>query len=166
MQFLALLSAAITLIGAIMVITRRVAVHAVLWLVVTLLALAVVFALLGAPFAAALEVIIYAGAVMVLFVFVIMMLNLGRPDSDREKEWLRPRAWLGPALLATLLCGELLYTLPFRPDDTAAPDLLTARDVGLSLFGPYVLMVELASFLLLSGLVTSFHIGRHRLRER
>ncbi|WP_025813332.1 NADH-quinone oxidoreductase subunit J, partial [Komagataeibacter kakiaceti] len=96
MHNLALFSASMALVGAVMVITRRVAVHALLYLVVTLLALAVVLALLGADFAAALEVIIYAGAIMVLFVFVIMMLNMGQPDTAREKEWLRPRAWLGP----------------------------------------------------------------------
>lgn len=85
MNTLALFSGAVTLLGAIMVITRQVAVHAVLYLVVTLLGLATVFALLGAPFAAALEVIIYAGAIMVLFVFVIMMLNLGQSDRERER---------------------------------------------------------------------------------
>ncbi|OUI87343.1 NADH-quinone oxidoreductase subunit J [Acetobacter tropicalis] len=166
MNTLALLSGSLTLLGAIMVITRRVAVHAVLYLVVTLLALATVFALLGAPFAAVLEVIIYAGAIMVLFVFVIMMLNLGQPDREREKEWLRPRIWVGPALLSTILCAELIYSLSTLPQQTDSFSPLSARDVGLSLFGPYVLMVELLSFLLLAGLVTAFHIGRHRMENR
>ncbi|MBO1325735.1 NADH-quinone oxidoreductase subunit J [Acetobacter sp. TBRC 12305] len=179
---LGLLCAATTLVGAMMVITRKVVVHAVLYLVVTLLALAVVLALLGAPFAAALEVIIYAGAIMVLFVFVVMMLNLGQADSARESEWMRPRAWLGPALLAALLCAELLYALPSLlaplPPPFAGPATETplppapplfrlgVHDVGLSLFGPYVLMVELVSFLLLAGLVSAFHIGRRRAEER
>ncbi|WP_395370710.1 NADH-quinone oxidoreductase subunit J [Komagataeibacter diospyri] len=162
MHALALLAASVTVVGAVMVITRRVAVHAVLYLVVTLLSLAVILVMQGASFAAMLEVIIYAGAIMVLFVFVIMMLNLGHPDSAREKEWLRPRAWCGPGLLAAIVCAELLYCMgtfsglarPFAP--------ITAHDVGLSLFGRYVLMVELASFLLLAGLVSAFHIGRNR----
>lgn len=165
MHILAILSASITVVGAIMVITRSIAVHAVLYLVVTLLSLASVLSLLGAPFSAALEVIIYAGAIMVLFVFVIMMLNLGQPDSDREKEWLRPRAWLGPAVLAAVLCGELFFGLRDMPD--AGPiSMITPRDVGLMLFGPYVMMVELVSFLLLAGLVTAFHIGRYRMEDR
>ncbi|GBR06236.1 NADH-quinone oxidoreductase subunit J [Acetobacter oeni] len=161
MPVMILFAASLTVIGAVMVITRRIAVHAVLWLVVTFLALACVFTLLGAPFAAALEVIIYAGAIMVLFIFVIMMIGPAQPESDREKEWLRPRAWLGPAILATLLCGELLFGLRATPH-TGTPAPITPRDVGLSLFGPCVMMVELASFLLLAGLVTAFHIGRHR----
>ncbi|QEH97547.1 NADH-quinone oxidoreductase subunit J [Gluconobacter thailandicus] len=160
MHILALTSACISILGAFMVITRRIAVHAVLYLVVTLLALACVLALLGAPFAAALEVIIYAGAIMVLFVFVIMMLNLGKPDRDRETEWLRPRAWVGPAALASILGMELLFGLRTL-SGTGITFQITPREVGLSLFGPYVLMVELASFLLLTGLVTAFHIGRH-----
>ncbi|MCE2575236.1 NADH-quinone oxidoreductase subunit J [Komagataeibacter sp. FNDCR2] len=166
MHALALFSAGMTLVGAIMVITRRVAVHALLYLVVTLLALAVVLALLGAAFAAVLEVIIYAGAIMVLFVFVIMMLNMGQPDTAREKEWLRPRAWLGPGVLAAFLCGGLLTTIdPFSgPAWPLSP--IGAHDVGLSLFGRYVLMVELASFLLLAGLVSAFHIGRNRMEDR
>ncbi|GBR28107.1 NADH-quinone oxidoreductase chain J [Komagataeibacter oboediens DSM 11826] len=162
MHALALLAAGVTVTGAIMVITRRVAVHAVLYLVVTLLALSVVLVLLGASFAAMLEVIIYAGAIMVLFVFVIMMLNLGQPDSQREKEWLHPRAWLGPGILATIVCTELLYCATPLSGPVRLPLPITVHDVGLSLFSRYVLMVELVSFLLLAGLVTAFHIGRHR----
>lgn len=166
MHALALLSGCMTVVGAIMVITRRVAVHAVLYLVVTLLALATVLVMLGASFAAMLEVIIYAGAIMVLFVFVIMMLNLGQADSAREKEWLRPRAWLGPGILATIVGAELLYCAsPFSgPARPSAP--ITAHDVGLSLFGHYVLMVELVSYLLLAGLVSAFYIGRNRVGGR
>ncbi|MCE2564569.1 NADH-quinone oxidoreductase subunit J [Komagataeibacter sp. FNDCF1] len=165
MHALALLAASVTVVGAIMVITRRVAVHAVLYLVVTLMALATVFVMQGASFAAMLEIIIYAGAIMVLFVFVIMMLNLGQPDSAREKEWLRPRAWCGPGILATIVCAELLYCLRPLSGPAPAPAAITAHDVGLSLFGHYVLMVELVSFLLLAGLVSAFYIGRNRLRE-
>lgn len=162
MHVLALFSASIAVVAAFMVVTRRVAVHAVLYLVVTLLALASVFNLMGAPLAAALEVIIYAGAIMVLFVFVVMMLNLGQSDSEREREWLYPRAWLGPACLALLLCGEMLFVLSAPlPAAAGAPAPIGPHQVGLALFGPYVLMVELVSFLLLAGLVSAFHIGRH-----
>ncbi|QHC36768.1 NADH-quinone oxidoreductase subunit J [Komagataeibacter xylinus] len=162
MHTLALLAAGVALVGAIMVITRRVAVHAVLYLVVTLLALAAVLVMLGASFAAMLEIIIYAGAIMVLFVFVIMMLNLGQTDSAREKQWLRPRAWCGPGILATIVCAELLYCLSPLSGPEPALTPVTAHDVGLSLFGRYVLVVELVSFLLLAGLVSAFYIGRNR----
>jgi NADH-quinone oxidoreductase subunit J len=91
------LSAAVAVAATLMVVTRASAVHALLYLIVSLLAVAVVFFVLGAPFVAALEVIIYAGAVMVLFVFVIMMLNLGKAAAAKEREWLSPGMWVGPA---------------------------------------------------------------------
>ncbi|MFT8645598.1 NADH-quinone oxidoreductase subunit J [Gluconacetobacter sp.] len=150
-------------VAAIMVVTRAIAVHALLYLVVVLLSLAGVFFALGAPFAAMLEVIIYAGAVMVLFVFVVMMLNLGRSDRDRERHWMAPAVWIGPALLSGLLLIALCTTLrtipPTAASDTMAP--IGPQSVGLLLYGPYVLSVELASFLLLAGLVSAFHIGRN-----
>src|SRR5512134_3203698 len=92
-----------------MVLTRTNAVHALLYLIVSLLAVALVFFSLGAPFAAVLEVIIYAGAIMVLFVFVIMMLNLGPQTMRREGQLLRPETWIGPAFLAAVLLGELIF---------------------------------------------------------
>ena len=76
-------------------ITRLNAVHALLYLIVSLLAVAMIFYMLGAPFVAALEVIIYAGAIMVLFVFVVMMLNLGA-GRRAGAAWLNPRIWIGP----------------------------------------------------------------------
>ena len=94
-----------------MVITRAKAMHALLYLVVSFLALALVFYVLGAPFVAALEVIIYAGAIMVLFLFALMLINPGRADEAQEREWLRPRAWISPRVLAAALLVELIYLL-------------------------------------------------------
>ncbi|HET7675891.1 MAG TPA: NADH-quinone oxidoreductase subunit J, partial [Gammaproteobacteria bacterium] len=92
-------SALVAVAATVMTITRTHAVHALLYLIVSLLAVAIIFYLLGAPFAAALEVITYAGAIMVLFVFVVMMLNLGEATQKQERRWLNPRMWGGPALL-------------------------------------------------------------------
>src|ERR1041385_8703351 len=91
-------AAAIAVLSTAFVITSVSAVHALLYLIVSLLSVAVVFFVLGAPFVAALEVIIYAGAIMVLFIFVVMMLNLGAASVEQEKAWLRPRTWFGPAV--------------------------------------------------------------------
>ena len=76
-----------------LLLRRRHAVHALLYLIVSLLAVAVDFYALGAPFVAALEIMIYAGAIMVLFVFVVMMLNLAEHAMEVEREWLKPRNW-------------------------------------------------------------------------
>src|SRR5574338_860022 len=103
--------AVVATVATVMVITRLNAVHALLYLIVSLLSVAMVFFRLGAPFIAALEVIIYAGAIMVLFVFVIMMLNLGPRSTERESNWLRPRMWVGPITLTIILLIELIYIL-------------------------------------------------------
>jgi NADH-quinone oxidoreductase subunit J len=153
-------AAVIAVLATLMVVTRLDAVHALLYLVVSLLAVAVVFFLLGAPFAAALEVVIYAGAIVVLFVFVVMMLNLGREAAAQERRWLKAEIWIGPALLSGLLLLELLLVL-WRQPALAGQAGVTPVQVGAALFGPYVLAVELASMLLLAALVGAFHLGRH-----
>src|SRR6185437_8931441 len=105
------LAAVIAIISTVMTITRSHAVHALLYLVVSLLAVGVIFYVLGAPFAAALEIIIYAGAIMVLFAFVVMMLSLGSRAAAMERRWMPPAVWIGPGLLALILAGELAYLL-------------------------------------------------------
>jgi NADH-quinone oxidoreductase subunit J len=158
------LSAAVAVAATLMVVTRASAVHALLYLIVSLLAVAVVFFVLGAPIAAALEVIIYAGAVMVLFVFVIMMLNLGKAAAVKEREWLSPGMWVGPGVLSGLLLAELIYILVWNVQGAATISGRAATDskeVGITLFGPYLLGVELASLLLLAGLVGACHLGWH-----
>jgi len=142
-----------------MVITRLNGVHALLYLILSLLAVAMLFFLLGAHFAAVLEVIVYAGAIMVLFVFVIMMLNLGQHTIAQEQEWLKPSMWVGPSVLASILLIELIFMLSGGPAVGQA-SVIDAKQVGISLFGPYLLAVELASMLLLAGLVGAYHLGR------
>jgi NADH-quinone oxidoreductase subunit J len=155
------LSAAVSVVATLMVITRVNAVHALLYMIVSLLSVALIFFTLGAPFVAALEVIIYAGAIMVLFVFVVMMLNLGPQASDQERQWLELSSWRGPAILAVLLLALLLYIFIVSPTGNSTSAMgAEPRQVSLALFGPYLLGVELASFLLLAGLVGAYHLGR------
>ncbi len=108
MNTLLYISGFVAVLSTLMVITRTNAVHALLYLIVSLLSVSLVFFLLGAPFAAALEVIVYAGAIMVLFVFVIMMLNAGADAAKQERQWLSPAGWIGPACLSAVLLGELV----------------------------------------------------------
>ena len=150
----------IAIAATVRVITGAHAVHALLYLVVSLLASAVIFLILGAPFAAALEVIVYAGAIMVLFVFVVMMLSSGPRSVQREKRWLAPRQWVGPAVLTAILLVELTWLLLKGNVGLFAVSQVGPGDVGRSLFGPYVLGVEMASVLLLAGLIGAYHLGR------
>jgi NADH-quinone oxidoreductase subunit J len=155
-------ASAVALFATTMVITNTNPVHALLHLVLSLLSIAVVFFTLGAPFAGVLEVIIYAGAIMVLFVFVVMMLNLGQRTVEQERQWLKGGVWIGPVVLAAILLAELVVMLWPRDALTdSAMTIVGAKAVGIALYGPYLLAVELASMLLLGGLVAAYHLGRH-----
>ena len=155
------LSGAVAVLCTLLAITRANAVHALLYLIVSLLSVALVFFALGAPFVAALEVIIYAGAIMVLFLFVIMMLNLDPENIRRESRLLSPRMWIGPAALAAVLLIELAYALVAPgAGQPSGVGVASPKEVGIALFGPYLLGVELASMLLLAGLVGAYHLGR------
>ena len=154
------IAAAVALISTFLVITRLNAVHALLYLIVSLLSVALIFFILGAHFAAALEVIVYAGAIMVLFVFVIMMLNLGPLAVAQERKWVRPHTCVGPSILTGILGAELIWVLASGASKVSGIAEVTPKEVGIALFGPYVLGVEMASMLLLAGLVGAFHIGR------
>ncbi len=163
MNLLFYLSALVAVISTVLVITRTNAVHALLYLIVSLLAVALIFFALGAPFVAALEVIIYAGAIMVLFIFVIMMLNLGGQAAKQEARLLTPGIWIGPSLLITVLAAELIYLFAVGQERFSLGAEVSPREIGIALFGPYVIGVELASMLLLAGLVGAYHLGRpHR----
>jgi NADH-quinone oxidoreductase subunit J len=158
-------AAAVAVLSTIIAITRRNAVHALLYLIISLLAVAVVFYVIGAPFLAALELIIYAGAIMVLFLFVVMMLNLGERAMVVETDWLTPRVWAGPAALATVLIAELIYVCATAAAPARPMHVVTPKEIGIALFGPYAIAVELASFLLMSGLIGAYHVGRRASRE-
>jgi NADH-quinone oxidoreductase subunit J len=160
------ISAFLAIAATVMAITRANAVHALLYVICSLLATAVMFFVLGAPFAAALTVIINAGAIMVLFVFIVMMLNIGPQSADRERIWLRPPAWIGPGLIGIILTVELAYSLLYYSPGTAAGQEVGAKQVGMSLFGPYLLGVELASMLLLVGLLGAFHLGQGVMKSK
>ena len=159
MQTIFYVAAAVAVVATFMMITRLNAVHALLYMIVSLLAVAVVFFTLGAPFIAALEVIVYAGAIMVLFIFAIMLLNLGSRTMAQEKEWLKATGWTGPSILALVLLAEVAYVI-LTGAHGAGGAIIQPEGVGTALFGPYLVGVELASFLLLAALVGARHLGQ------
>src|SRR6478736_5892222 len=163
MQLTFYIAAVVAILSTIMVITRFNIIHALLYLVVSFLALATVFFILGAPFAAALEIIIYAGAIVVLIIFVIMMLNLKGEAIEQEKKWLTPAVWVGPAILSFILLSELVYVLAAGESMNAtAIQLVDSKAVGRALYGPYILGVELSGMLLMAGIVGAYHLGRQK----
>jgi NADH-quinone oxidoreductase subunit J len=158
------LASLVAILATIRVITNISPVHALLYMVVSLLAVAMIFFCLGAPFAGALEIIVYAGAIMILFVFAVMMLNLGEETRAQEKIWLTPRIWVGPGLLAAILFGQLAWTVwihgAVSGGQALGLEVIDAKQVGMALFGQYLLLVELASILLLAALVAAYHLGK------
>ncbi|HEX5474676.1 MAG TPA: NADH-quinone oxidoreductase subunit J [Vicinamibacterales bacterium] len=156
-------AAVVAVAATALAISRKNAVHGLLYLIVSLLAVALMFFAVGAEFVAALEVIIYAGAIMVLFVFVMMLLNLGPQSVAQERRWLPRRIWAGPLVLTAVLIAELIYGLASAGPTPAGAAIATAIDplhVGVALFGPYAAAVEIASMLLLAGLIGAYHLGR------
>ncbi|TNL10772.1 NADH-quinone oxidoreductase subunit J [Kosakonia cowanii] len=160
MEFAFYICGLIAILTTVRVITHTNPMHALLYLIISLLAIAGVFFSLGAYFAGALEIIVYAGAIMVLFVFVVMMLNMGNSVVEQERNWLTPQIWIGPAVLSAVLLGVMIYAIMGVNDQGIEGTAIGAKAVGITLFGPYVLAVELASMLLLAGLVVAFHLGR------
>jgi NADH-quinone oxidoreductase subunit J len=161
MQVAFYVAVAVAIAATLLMVTEMHAIHALLYLVVSLLAVAVVFLALGAPFVAALEVIIYAGAIVVLFVFVVMMLNVGRAAVEQERRWLTPAIWVGPAVLLLILLAEVGYMLTAGGSPHVAAAVVGPKQVGLALYGPYLVGVELASMLLLAGLLGAYQLGSH-----
>jgi NADH-quinone oxidoreductase subunit J len=148
------IAGAVAIVATIMVVTRSQLVHALLYLVVSLFAVALVFFTLGAPFVAALEVIVYAGAIMMLFVFAVMLLDV-RAQKPPKIPW---AAWVGPVILIAVLLAELVYGIRLQ-DHALAGASVGPKQVSTALFGSYVLGVELASMLLLAALIGARHIA-------
>lgn len=159
------ITAIIAIISTILVVTRINAVHALLYLIVSLLSISVIFFILGAPFIAALEVIVYAGAIMILFVFVVMMLNEGKEALTQEREWFKVTNWIGPSILSLILLIELIYVFTSLDVPIGKTGIVDTHEVSAALFGPYILGVEMVAMLLLAATVGAFHIGREKKHE-
>lgn len=165
------LLAIVAILASLRVITRTNPVHALLNMIVTLLALSGIFFALGAPFAGALEIIVYAGAIMVLFVFVVMMLNLGTQSTLEEESWLTSSAWAVPAGLAFIVGLTLFSLIGMKYGSEGmmpafiGVEPVTAKMIGAKLFTEYLLLVEIAGFLLLAGLVAAYHLAKSALDD-
>jgi NADH-quinone oxidoreductase subunit J len=152
---------AFVLLGAILTITRRNPISAVMWLVGTFFGLAGTYALLFAHFLAALQVLVYAGAIMVLFIFVVMVLN----RDEVEPYTFRSLLFRGP--IVALSVGYLLYRFylhtrtlaPVHPEDPSA-EFGTVAQVGMILFTDYLFIFEAVSVLLLVAVIAAVVVAR------
>jgi len=157
-----MLAAVITAATA-MTVTSRSLVHAVVWLVVSFLGTAMLFYLLGAPMLAALEVIIYAGAIMVLFLIVVMLMAAEKMAGvSTLLDHLFFLVGIGGLSFGLVLLFLTVNPARLIPLKIA---VVTPRDFGHYVFSQYWLAVEIVSFLLFVALVGSYYLGRDRKNE-
>ncbi len=161
--FFCLLSA-VALIGAILVITRKNPVHSALSLIFTLLSLAGLYLMLYAPFVAGVQIILYAGGIMVLFLFVIMLVNIERA----QREYAFNQQW-HVGILASLVLG-ILFVLVYKrgasifpANPVSLPEPMNTQQVGMQLFRGYLLPFEVASLLLLVAIVGAVVMAKKRI---
>ncbi len=158
------LLSAVAIISAILVITRRNPVHSALSLIFTLLSLAGLYLMLYAPFVAGVQIILYAGGIMVLFLFVIMLVNIER--AQREAQF--SQQW-PVGILASLVLG-LLFVYVYRRgsaifplNPVSLPEPQNTQQVGMALFRNYLLPFEIASLLLLVAIVGAVVMAKKRI---
>jgi NADH-quinone oxidoreductase subunit J len=160
------LTAPVSVGAAILMLLQRNAVHSALFLILNQFTLAVFFVLLGAQFLAAVQVIVYAGAIMVLFLFVIMFLGVDRREALVET--IRgQRAWavaLGVLLVAEIVAAIRLGVGLAGTAESLPPGLGTVQDVARSLFTDYVFPFEVTSILLIVAAIAAMVLARRRAR--
>ncbi len=165
-RFFFYLLSGIAIVSAIAVITRRNPVHSAISLVFTLLSLAGLYLMLYAPFVAAVQIILYVGGIMVLFLFVIMLVNLERNMKEEQfnKQWL-------VAVLATVSLGGLFAfvyakgqsVLPQLPAGPTTPEASNVQRVGQALYTSYLFPFEIASLLLLVAIIGAVVMAKKRI---
>jgi NADH-quinone oxidoreductase subunit J len=154
----------IMLIGGVMVITRKNAVHSALALIITLLAQAAIYLMLYAPFVAAVQILLYAGGIMVLFLFVIMLVSIERTMKERQfnKQWLvgvAAAGALGGLFIVVYSKGQAIFP------DRALPiaEAQNTQTVGTMLYGQYMFAFEIASLLLLVAIIGAVVMAKKRI---
>ena len=162
--------AAVTVIGALLVVSQKNPVYSVLSLILSFFGLAGLYVLLEAPFVAVVQIIIYAGAIMVLFLFTVMLLNVPREDAaewDRSHPLYRPMALRIGAGLAVLLALELGWALSRTPGLGVGvadehPAQSSVAELGRVLFTDYMFAFEVTSILIIAAMVGAVVIARKR----
>ncbi len=151
----------LALVAMALAVTRPNVVHALIWVVAGLLSLAAGFFALGAGFAGAVQILIYAGAIIAVFVFVVMTIDSGPEAIARERGWLGT-GWKLPLALVVLVLAPAVFGLAATAGP-GAPTPVSPVALGATLFGPWAVAVEAASAMLIAALLGARHLAR---RER
>lgn len=151
--------AGMSLFSALMVITSKNPVYSVLWLIVTFFTISGHYVLLNAQFLAVVNIIVYAGAIMVLFLFVIMLMNLSKETEPQKSKWLKMAGAVAGGCLLLVLIAALRNT-ETRMTELGTGDIGLIQNLGKVLFTQYVVPFEIASILFLSAMVGAVVIGK------
>ncbi len=155
----------IAILSALMVVFSRNPVYSVLYLIVTFFAIAGHYVLLNAQFLAAVHVIVYAGAIMVLFLYVIMMLNLNTYNEMQKANWLRFGAVVSGCLLMVVLVGSLKGAETMQPGAVHDANIGLVSNLGNVLFKEFLLPFEVSSLLFLAAMTGAVMLGKKSIRS-
>src|SRR5262245_19838817 len=152
---------ALALLGALMVVLSKNPVHSVLWLITVFFAISGHYILLNAQFLAIVNLIVYAGAIMVLFLFVIMLMNLNSDMEPKKNKWLRMAGVVaGGCLLLVLVAALKDSEIKNQLVQTKEGNIGLIHHLGKILFNDYVIPFEISSILFLSAMVGAVVIGK------
>jgi NADH-quinone oxidoreductase subunit J len=151
--------AAASVVSALGVITSKNPVYSVLWLIMTFFTISGHYILLNAQFLAIVNLIVYAGAIMVLFLFVIMLMNLNKDTEPQKNKWLKIAGAVSGGSLLLVLVAALKDTDATMKEPSAG-DIGLIQNLGKVLFQDYVVPFEVSSILFLSAMVGAVVIGK------
>lgn len=156
----------VAVLSALMVVFSKNPVYSVLYLIITFFCIAGHYILLNAQFLAVVHVIVYAGAIMVLFLYVIMLLNLNQESEPHKSTVLRISATICAGLLMIVLIGSLKGTEQMMQQQTTDPSIGLVKNLGKVMFTDFLLPFEITSILLLAAMVGAIMLGKSEVVKR
>jgi NADH-quinone oxidoreductase subunit J len=160
MTFLFYLLSAVMIIGALLVVFSKSPINSVIFLIVSFLAMAGHYILLNAQFLAVVHIIVYTGAIMVLFLFVIMLLNLNKANEPHKSPLTRISAVVAGGLFFLVLLAATRQTFEIHPRYAFTSDIGLVSEVGETLFHEFLLPFEISSVLFISAMVGAVMLGK------
>jgi NADH-quinone oxidoreductase subunit J len=158
-QILFWLLSIVAVFSALMMVTSKNPVYSVLWLIITFFSISGHYILLNAQFLAVVNIIVYAGAIMVLFLFVIMLMNLSKDTEPQKNKWLKLAGAVAGGCLLLVMVAALRNT-ETKMTELVSGDIGLIQNLGKVLFNDYVVPFEISSILFLSAMVGAVVIGR------
>lgn len=153
--------------SALLAVTRKNPVHSMLWVLALFLHVAGIFLILGAEFLAAVQVIVYAGAILVFYLFVLMLLDLSAEESQSRFGTHWPfAAMVGSSFVILVWITQIERSESIATTTDPSHPLGSVADIGMALFGPFALPFEIASLILLAAIVGAIILARKRTAKK